>query len=1636
MNKQFAFLTALLLTVVLMANSAHGQTLYSETFTATNGTTVGTGNPAKWTRDLNGRTPTTYSVQSNVMSVNNTGGEVIWNSQVIPIQSWATVNLSVSLSATANMEAGDYLNVYYKLNGGAETQFTTNGANTGTYGARTASHNGLSGTTLQIVVRMSSNAANETHAFDNVTATGVVSTLYSENFTSYSNGTTTSSLWTLTGSGTILSVQSGQFQAQNVSTQGNWQSSVIDISAYKNINLSVGLSEPNGLEGTDYIRVYYKLNGGTETLFSVNGDKTDDFTSATATQSITSGSTLQIVIRFRNDASENYYWDNVTITGNPAGSTMSLTTTPTDVTGCEGSTNGSIALSVSNGCPPFTYAWSTTATTQNISSLGTGTYTVTVTDYNGTTATKSQAVAHPNMLNVSVSKTNPTNNNNRDGSIGLTITGGTTPYSIAWNIGETTEDLDSLYSGAYTWLVTDAAGCSYTDMEILTYNDTLPVGSFIINMGVSPQTIANGLKPYGLIYQLIRNYKVPVSWSINPSKVKDAKDFTYNGTDYKGGTFVIYEGFITNSVKSLITAWQAKGVVGVYTTTPVVIPIYQRVSGFANVVVDEDNESLVTPYFTNAEVPDSIYTVGLPSDLGACHDFFILPHADPTWALHGNLYTFNTTRKGHIWTGCHATSMLEGLVNPSDTTQKMNFLTRTGLQCYSEDECGAITEEHAGTATSPFTYSSEYDVHPIMQLMGDMTPSQENGSEEWYIPVSTGGWNANVARAITTSDGSAGKEGVKLAFGYGYNNPLNGIVMYQGGHTAHNKGTVASQVAAERAFFNFILHASIEKYLSSKGQVPSTFINLQGQTVSVEATGGNPPYTYSWTSSAPGTFSDPDSNVTTFTPTGGQADRSYYLTCTVTDACGRINYISAPIEFLDVSGVVTDVSCYNGSNGAINVTVSGGTLPITYAWSNGATTEDLTGLPAGDYEVVVTDSNGYSQNATFTVTQPTEIAKTESITNTTYACSSDGAINITPSGATPPYTFSWSNGGSSEDKTGLAKGNYTVTISDSRSCQKSFTMTVSGPANLALSFTPTNVNTYDATNGSIDATVTGGTAPYAYAWCNTEVTQDITNKKAGPYSLTVTDVGGCTVSGSSVIGVTNAYTFKGLREGEVTEVTWNSSNNWDAGQIPTNSNNVVIPAGCAATVTVPVNSNTKDLFIAEGASVVVQNGKDIQISGDFILNGTFTPGTGNVLFNGSVQQHIITSQVAQFYKLTMNNTSSTGLFIDTNIVVQNQLVLNDGNIYTDTDTIKITNAAESGVGTHSENSYVVGYLQRNIVNSGTNTYDFPLGYGAPNQYFKASIIAKALKTTANITGSVMPLERSTGQLYQDIRDSALAYHWLFPEAMWTLEPNVQPTGGTYDVKLWTVNIPMLMDNYFGIVKRPVGTTDESWIADFGYPNRLNGEGRLIEHGYAMKKAASTFSEFGIGGGGSNPLPIQLLSFDARLRDGKTHLEWYTATEINNDFFTIERIKSMNDVPVEIARVKGAGNSSEMKSYTAVDEKPLDGISYYRLKQTDYDGKFTYSNWVAIENKTKTSFSFGLRPNPADTYTNLDFKNVGGELSVVIFDASSKVVYTKSFSENNKPESHQIIFSDVLSKGTYIVKVLVNKEVHIQRLVVQ
>lgn len=140
-----------------------------------------------------------------------------------------------------------------------------------------------------------------------------------------------------------------------------------------------------------------------------------------------------------------------------------------------------------------------------------------------------------------------------------------------------------------------------------------------------------------------------------------------------------------------------------------------------------------------------------------------------------------------------------------------------------------------------------------------------------------------------------------------------------------------------------------------------------------------------------------------------------------------------------ITASVDEASCEDASDGAIDINVSGGTAPYTYSWSNGATTEDLNGVAAGTYTVVVTDANGCTQDASITIgvsVNPVSVAAT--ITPATNAAIADGAIDITVTGGVPPYTFAWSNGATTEDLSGIAPGTYELTIIDDAGCSYVF----------------------------------------------------------------------------------------------------------------------------------------------------------------------------------------------------------------------------------------------------------------------------------------------------------------------------------------------------------------------------------------------------------------------------------------------------------------------------------------------------------------------------------------------------------------------------------------------------------------------
>ncbi len=716
---------------------------------------------------------------------------------------------------------------------------------------------------------------------------------------------------------------------------------------------------------------------------------------------------------------------------------------------CQGDNSGTITVNHLSGTGPYTYLWSNGQTTQTATGLAIGSYSVTVTDAEGCEVTASTEITEFSTLVALINTTQSTGVN--DGTAEVSIYGGTSPYTIVWSTGATdVTSISGLSAGPYSVTVTDVDGNFVTESFNVLDANFIEAGAFIVNMGITPQTMANGMKPYGLVYDLVRNFNVPIKWVINQSKAKDGIDFSHNGIDYRGGTFIVEQQYRTPAVNAAIVGWQSQGVVGATSISDMTVPVYNSITGFSNVVVDEENENLVIPYFANAGIPQSIYTVGLPSDLGPCDDTYALPHADPTWADHSNLLTFNTVNRGFIWSGCHAPSVLEGIFQPGSPSVRMNFLTTNGLQCYGSNKCGSLITESHGNPTLPYAYPSQYDADPVMQFMGDLTPSTQNGSEQWYIPLTTGAWNAGTATAITTSDGAPPRQGVKLAYGYGFDNPDNGMVMYLGGHTAHNRGTVQSQVAAQRSFFNFILLAGIEKSLDLVADVPQTFLSDEATPVSVSVSGGSAPYTYAWSTSCGGVFSSATAQSPTLTFPSLAPQTKCFVTCVVTDACGRRDFISVAIGSQDLPPEpykltvfqVQKTSCFGECDGEIEVTTTGGTPPYTYTWTHGPTSPTVSGLCAGDYTVNVLDANGCFIDSTLNVPTEAEIILTADPVNPTCVGFTDGSASVMVSGGVAPYGFLWGTGAITQTVNNLPAGPYSVTVTDADGCSKSTTVTL------------------------------------------------------------------------------------------------------------------------------------------------------------------------------------------------------------------------------------------------------------------------------------------------------------------------------------------------------------------------------------------------------------------------------------------------------------------------------------------------------------------------------------------------------------------------------------------------------------------
>jgi len=287
-------------------------------------------------------------------------------------------------------------------------------------------------------------------------------------------------------------------------------------------------------------------------------------------------------------------------------------------------------------------------------------------------------------------------------------------------------------------------------------------------------------------------------------------------------------------------------------------------------------------------------------------------------------------------------------------------------------------------------------------------------------------------------------------------------------------------------------------------------------TASVGVSGGTTPYSYLW------------NNGQNTANISGLAAGTY--TVTVTDASNSTATASATVSqpsVLSPNIAGFNVSCFGGTNGAINTSTTGGSPPYTYVWNNGQTTANISGLSAGTYTVTVTDLKSCTKTSSTTLTQPPVLVANTSSTNVSCFGGNNGTATASASGGSAPYTYLWSNGQTSASLTGLAAGTYTVTVTDLKSCTKTSSTTITQPPVLVANTSSTDVSCFGGNNGTATASASGGTAPYTYLWSNGATTSTITGLPAAVYNVTVTDANDCTATATATVDQPAALSVAG-----------------------------------------------------------------------------------------------------------------------------------------------------------------------------------------------------------------------------------------------------------------------------------------------------------------------------------------------------------------------------------------------------------------------------------------------------------------------------------------------------------------------------
>jgi hypothetical protein len=750
---------------------------------------------------------------------------------------------------------------------------------------------------------------------------------------------------------------------------------------------------------------------------------------------------------------------------------------------CFGESNGYLRVRAVGGVPPYRFQWNNGATEAVLDGLPAGIYAVTATDANGCTAEWIGVVSQPSALQVETFKIRPpTCQGAQDGSIELSLSGGQPPFTYLWSQGSGTSKIEQMGVGQYTATITDAKGCrlitpTYTlqapQLLSLQLDSLRHVGCKGEQTGYVAVSVGGAVEPLTLTwnnqpglpvlanvpagqYQLvaidgrscrtsavyfINEPELPLSVSIN--QVKDAlcsgEPTGSIALRALGGTAPYQYSWSHGASGSTLSAVFA----GVYSVT--VTDANGCTQKREGIVVSEPPPLVVTPLIQH--IPcfgPKTGSVRLQVG-GGTPPYRYLWESGDTSANRFNLPAGDYSVTVFDRTGCvHVLRSLTVIRRAEEFA-----VTSAAIQpvsCNSANDGRIVVRVNNGTAPYQFAWSPPVGLHANVSQPSDTAFNLTGGT--YRVTVTDAAGCFAVSEPLVVEEAPPLRISLQQIGHPVCKGDSTGFVVVQGGggvppyQFTWNNGSVGSSVANLPAG---IYQVTLTDFRGcTRTSVPATVIEpeqelrivlddlkpdrcgLNQGSITVRAAGGRAPYTYWW------------NNGLTTASIQGLPPGLYQVTVSDQLGCVRTSEeyeVVRPAEPLEVASAnVVDIACRGDSTGAIVPVIEGGTPPYQYAWSNGATTPQVSALPAGTYTLTVVDAAGCFRFWMFPITQP---GTTLSLSWSADSNSTGWSITVAPLGGEPPYSIQWdaaAGGHIGPTAQGLSAGTYRVTVADANGC--------------------------------------------------------------------------------------------------------------------------------------------------------------------------------------------------------------------------------------------------------------------------------------------------------------------------------------------------------------------------------------------------------------------------------------------------------------------------------------------------------------------------------------------------------------------------------------------------------------------------